>query len=136
MKVIVAGGSGFIGRSLVRSLRADGHEVRVVTRRPDPSDKVSLAWERVGPEVDGADAVVNLAGESVGGLRWTRRKQEAIRASRIETTMTLVEAIRGAARRPRVFVSASGIDFAGDSGDAVVAEDAAPGDTFLGHVCK
>jgi uncharacterized protein (TIGR01777 family) len=136
MKVIVAGGSGFIGRHLVRSLVADGHAVRIVTRRPDPCDNLSLAWNRVAEEVDGSDAVVNLAGESVGGLRWTWRKQEAIRSSRVETTTRLVEAIRASARRPRVFVSASGIDFAGDSGDAVVAEDAAPGDTFLGHVCQ
>jgi uncharacterized protein (TIGR01777 family) len=136
MKVIVAGGSGFIGRHLVRSLAADGHEVRIVTRRPDPRDSSSLGWNCVPEEVDGADAVVNLAGESVGGLRWTRRKHAAILSSRVETTTALVEAIRASVRKPRVFVSASGIDFAGDSGDAVVAEDAAPGDTFLGHVCK
>jgi hypothetical protein len=138
MKVIVAGGSGFIGRHLVRSLLADGHDVRVVTRNrnPDPSDKLSLAWSCVAEEVDGSDAVVNLAGESVGGLRWTRRKRAAIRSSRVETTTALVEAIRASVHKPRVLVSASGIDFAGDSGDAVVAEDAAPGDTFLGRVCK
>jgi hypothetical protein len=136
MKVIVAGGSGFIGRHLVRSLVADAHDVRVVTRNPDPSDKLSLAWSRVAEEVDGSDAVVNLAGESVGGLRWTRRKRAAIRSSRVETTTTLVRAIRDSVHKPRVLVNASGIDFVGDSGDAVVAEDAAPGDTFLGHVCK
>src|SRR5438132_1133299 len=76
MQVIVAGGSGFVGRHLVRAFEADGHEVRVVTRTPEPSNKLSLGWNEAAAAVDGADAVVNVAGESVGGLRWTRAKRE------------------------------------------------------------
>jgi uncharacterized protein (TIGR01777 family) len=135
MKVVVAGGSGFVGRALVASLRADGHEAVVVTRSPDPRDNLSQGWERVGEAVDGADAVVNLAGESVGG-RWTEARRKRILGSRVGTTTRLVAAIAAAERRPRVFVCASGIDYAGDSGEAIVAEDAAPGDTFLARVCR
>jgi len=133
MKVIVAGGSGFVGRHLVRSLRVDQHEVVVVSRSTRSSG--GIGWDAIGAAVDGADAVVNLAGESIGG-RWTGGKQERILRSRVETTNALVGAIAAARRPPLVLINASGIDYAGDSGDAVVDEDAAPGDTFLGRVCN
>ena len=133
MKVIVAGGSGFVGRHLVRSLRVDQHEVVVVSRSPRSSG--GIGWDAIRAAVDGADAVVNLAGESIGG-RWTGGKQERILRSRVETTNALVGAIAAARRPPLVLINASGIDYAGDSGDAVVDEDAAPGDTFLGRVCN
>src|SRR5438309_11243079 len=116
MQVIVAGGTGFVGRHLVRALETDGHDVRVVTRAPKAGDESLLGWSDVAAAVDGADAVVNLAGESVGGLRWTRAKRERILRSRVETTTTLVEGIAAARRPPRVLVNSSGIDFAGDTG--------------------
>lgn len=133
MKVVVGGGSGYVGRALVASLRADGHEVTIVSRQPSGLDTVS--WDTAGSAVDGADAVVNLAGVSIGSLRWTHGRKEAIRRSRIDTTQRLVQEISVAKKPPRVFVTASGIDYAGDAGDVVVDETSPPGSSFLAQVC-
>ena len=137
MKVVVAGGSGFIGKALVRSLLTEGHEVVTVSRTP--GNKVlqarSSGWDGVAAEVDGADAVVNLAGTSIGGARWTSRRKQAIRSSRVETTTKLATAIAAATAKPQVFVTASGIGHYGDAGDAVVDETAPPGSDFLSRVC-
>ncbi len=133
MKVVVAGGSGYVGRALTASLLADGNEALVVSRTPVPGR--SVGWDGVAAEIDGADAVVNLAGVSLGGPRWTTGRKRAIRASRVDTTLRLVEAIEAAERRPRVLVTASGIDYYGDSGDEAVDETAPPGRSFLAGVC-
>jgi uncharacterized protein (TIGR01777 family) len=122
-----------VGKALVASLEADGHDVVVVTRSPDGPGQVG--WDAAPRQVDGADAVVNLAGVSIGGPRWTRKRKDLIRSSRLDTTRALREAIEAAAERPPVFVTASGIDFAGDAGDAVVDEDAPYGRSFLAAVC-
>jgi uncharacterized protein (TIGR01777 family) len=122
-----------VGRALVASLAADGHEVVVVTR--SPAGPRQVGWDGIAEAVAGADAVVNLAGVSIGGPRWTRRRKDLIRSSRLETTRALRDAIESARSRPRVFVTASGIDFAGDAGDAVVDEDAPYGRSFLAAVC-
>jgi uncharacterized protein len=132
VKVVVGGGSGYVGRALVSSLRADGHEVTVVSRSAGAG---TVAWDDAGEAVDGSDAVVNLAGASIGAPRWTEGRKRSILASRVTTTRTLVHAIESAKRRPGVFVSASGIDYAGDTGDAVVDELSPPGTSFLARVC-
>ena len=84
MKVIIAGGSGYIGTALTRSLLADGHEVVAVSRQPGSAafQGRAVGWDAVAGEIDGADAVVNLAGTSIGGPRWTSRRKESIRSSR------------------------------------------------------
>jgi uncharacterized protein len=137
LKVLIGGGSGYVGQALTRSLLADGHEVVVLSREPGghAGQGRVVGWEAVGEEVDGADAVVNLAGVSIGGPRWTKSRKAAILESRVETTTSLARAIATAASRPAVFVTASGIDYYGESGDAVVDEDSPPGDTFLARVC-
>jgi uncharacterized protein (TIGR01777 family) len=131
VKVVIGGGRGYVGRALAASLLGDGHEVVVLSRRPGEL----TAWEDAPAAVDGADAVVNLAGVSIGGPRWTRARKAKILGSRVDTTKTLADAIAAAERAPAVFVTASGIDYYGASGDAVVDEDAPPGDTFLSRVC-
>lgn len=131
MKVVVGGGSGYVGRALIASLHNDGHEVVAVSRnRPG-----AVSWADVGAAVDGADAVVNLAGTPIGSLRWTGGRKQSILSSRVDTTQALVRAIEEAERRPGVLVTASGIDYAGDTGDAIVDESAPPGDSFLARVC-
>jgi len=133
MKVVVGGGSGFVGRALVSSLIADGHEVIVVSRRP--SGPAAVSWDTVGSEIDGADAVVNLAGVSIGGRRWTRGRKEEILRSRVDTTRRLVQEINAAKSPPRVLVTASGIGWGGDAGDIVVDETSPAGADFLAQVC-
>src|SRR5215218_4161535 len=135
-RVVVAGGTGLVGRAVVAELGRWGYDVVVVSRRPE---RATLPWwTRVtawdDAPIDGWLAVVNLAGESVGG-RWTRSRKRRILESRVDTTRRLVRAIADAADPPAVFVCASGIDYAGDAGDAVVEEHALPGSTFLAHVC-
>jgi uncharacterized protein len=130
VKVVLGGGSGYVGRALAASLTGDGHEVVVVSRKTG-----EVGWDAVGSVVDGADAVVNLAGVSIGGPRWTVRRKEQIRSSRVGTNRALAAAVEAAERKPAVFVTASGIDYYGDSGDTVVDEGSPAGDTFLARVC-
>src|SRR6266508_817742 len=128
MTIILAGGTGLIGRALVPVLGARGHDILVLTRwakKRVPGATTAL-WD--GTSVDerllaGAHAVVNLAGESVG-RRWTARRKREILRSRVESTTALVAAIGRLApeRRPRVLVNASGINYCGETGDAEVAE--------------
>jgi uncharacterized protein len=132
MRVVIGGGSGLVGRALVRSLAEDGYEAVVLSRGAAPGD---VSWERAAEQVDGADAVVNLAGTSIGGSRWTRRRKEAIVSSRVETTRTLVEAIEAADRKPAVLVTASGIGYYGAGGDEVLDEESPAGNSFLARVC-
>jgi hypothetical protein len=137
MKVVVGGGSGFVGRALVVSLLADGHEVVVLSRRPSQAKGPGriAGWETAARELDGADAVVNLAGVSIGGPRWTRGRKAVIVASRVDPTRALVRAIGSATEPPGVFVTASGIDYYGDSSDEIVDESSPAGATFLARVC-
>lgn len=143
MKILVTGGTGFIGTRLLPMLVDAGHEVRVLTRRPGPArgsiEQVAMPacddGARWRDAIAGCEAVVNLAGESVAGGRWTEARKRAIRDSRIGTTRALVEACRGAATRPRVLVSGSAVGFYGPRGDEELDETAPAGDDFLARVC-
>ena len=114
MRVVIAGGTGFLGRALVASLAAAGHDVPVLTRRPRPGRR-EIAWTpdgATGPwaaSLAGVDAVVNLAGEGIADRRWTASRKRALVESRVLATSSLVEATLGLARPPRVFVSGSGV---------------------------
>jgi hypothetical protein len=130
VKVVIGGASGYVGKALAASLAGDGHEVVAVSRKPG-----GVTWDSVGSAVDGAGAVVNLAGTSIGGPRWTAGRKQAIRSSRVDTNRQLAAAIEAAEQKPGVFVTASGIDYYGDSGEAVVDESSPAGDSFLARVC-
>ncbi|MFE6337478.1 TIGR01777 family oxidoreductase [Streptomyces sp. NPDC057806] len=138
-RIVVAGASGLIGGALVRSLRADGHQVvRLVRRAPRARDEVR--WDPEGGYVDpaglaGCDAVLNFAGAGVGGRRWTDAYKERIRDSRVRGTATLAEAVAALPEPPRVFVNGSAIGYYGETGDRVVDESAPPGTGFLPEVC-
>jgi uncharacterized protein len=145
VKVVVAGGTGFVGRALTAALVSAGNEVLVLTRssRPlmgvrttvwDPRD-ANGGWTA---ELRGADGVVNLCGASIGGGRWTSARKRELTTSRTGSTGALVQAIAAipAAERPRVLVNASGIDYYGNHpGDEVLDERGAPGDSFLARLC-
>ncbi len=146
MRVFLTGGTGFIGRTLVASLLRAGHEVSALVR------DLPRARETLGPEVEllrlgipdaelaqelgRADAVVSLAGEPLLGGRWTARKKEALRASRLDLTARLINALGHADPRPGVFVSASAVGIYGDAGANPVSEDSPVGSDFLSQLCR
>jgi len=153
MKVVIAGGSGFLGSPLSWAWAEEGHDVRVLTRSLAPGQAqhesgtgspgiTRVGWEPDGSagqlarEFDGAGAVINLAGTSIAGARWTAARKKAIRDSRIRATQSLVAAFAESASRPAVFVSASGVGYYGDRGTEVLTEDASPGADFLAKVCS
>ena len=135
MRVVIAGGTGLLGGALAARLRQDGHTLTVLTRRP--RDTSHVAWNPDAPAdpwravVGDADAVINLAGESIAPRRWTAARKAAIRESRLHATRALADAIRGSARKPAVFLSASAIGIYGPRGEEAVTEETAPGTDFL-----
>ncbi|NIZ92506.1 TIGR01777 family oxidoreductase [Kineococcus rubinsiae] len=140
MRVVVSGASGLIGRHLVPSLRADGHDVLVLVRR-EPRGPGELRWDPASGSIDpaaltGADAVVNLSGVGVGDHRWTPEYKREILSSRVQTTSTLVTAMIAQERRPSVLVNASAVGAYGEAGDAVLTEDSPWGDDFLAGVVR
>jgi uncharacterized protein (TIGR01777 family) len=145
MKIVIAGGTGFLGRPLSTALAHDGHDVVVLTRRslaPVPPGTRAVAWDPQAPtgswvsEVGDADAVVNLTGEPIADHRWTRAQKIRIEKSRVEATARLVTAIRDAARPPSVLVSGSGVGFYGPRGSEIVTEETPAGGDFLAQVCQ
>lgn len=146
MKVFLTGGTGFIGRRLVAALVARGDTCVVVSRTTTapwlPSGLEVLPGDptRPGPwqaALGTCDAVVNLAGAPIVDPphRWTDVQKRLIRESRIETTHSVVDAIRHAPSPPAVLVSASGADYYGSRGDRKLDETDAPGEGFLARVC-
>jgi uncharacterized protein (TIGR01777 family) len=145
MNVLIAGGSGFLGKALATRLLEAGHTVSILSRNPSATrqsfpDRVAVeqwdartvgSWIRL---VEGADAVVNLTGESIGAKRWTQTQKERILSSRIDSTRAIVEALRQASRRPRVLVNQSAVGYYGNVPFVPVEEDHPPGNDFLAHV--
>ena len=139
MKVAITGASGLVGRALVRSLRGDGHEVvRLVRKEPGGADEAR--WDPFGAidarALDGVDAVVHLAGAGIGDHRWTESYKRQIRDSRVVGTRNLAETLAGLAAKPRVLVSASGMNFYGDTGDRATDETAPAGTGFLADLAR
>jgi len=138
VKVAVTGSTGLIGAALTASLRADGHEVvRLVRRPPRTSDEVRWdprAADAGHPVLDGIDACVHLAGVPVGGHRWTARYKAEIRATRVLATRALATALAAAKPVPEAFITASAIGWYGDTGGLEVTEDAPAGTGFLSRV--
>jgi len=152
MRIVIAGGTGFLGTQLGETYAEDGHDVRVLTRslqpgesRHDPGTGVpgvtrvgwrpdgrSGAWASV---VDGADAVVNLAGAGIGDARWSADRKAVIRDSRIRPTRSLVSAITESSLRPPVFISASGVGYYGAADSEVKTEASSAGSDFLAQLC-
>ena len=138
MKVAVTGSSGLIGTALTASLRADGHEVvRLVRRPPHAADEIRWdprAADAGDPVLTGVDACVHLAGAGVGDHRWTAAYKAEIRSSRVLPTRALAAALAAATPRPTAFIVASAIGWYGDTGGAPVTEDAPAGHAFLSRV--
>ena len=146
MRVIITGGTGLIGQALAESLAADGHEVISLSRNPDkagglPQGARAVKWDGRsaqgwGQLADGADAIVNLAGESIAAGRWSEARKQAILQSRVEAGQAVVDAVKAATRKPRVVVQSSAVGFYGPRGSEKIAEDTSAGHDFLASVCQ
>ncbi|MFF0748405.1 TIGR01777 family oxidoreductase [Streptomyces sp. NPDC004267] len=138
-RIAVTGASGLIGSALVRSLRADGHEVLRLVRRPaGRADEVE--WDPARLYVDaaglaGVDAVVHLAGAGVGERRWSEAYKKEIRDSRVLGTRAVAEALASLAEPPAVLVCGTALGYYGDTGSRAVDESAPAGEGFLPSVC-
>jgi hypothetical protein len=145
MRVLIAGGSGLIGRALSAELVAHGYKVVILSRTPEragnlPEGARAVGWdartaEGWGPLADGAHAIVNLTGASIAGegffpSRWTNQKRRVIRESRLNSSRAVVEAVAQAEQKPSVLVQASGVGYYGFHGDEVLTEEAGPGDDW------
>ena len=152
MQIVIAGGTGFLGSPLAEVYAEDGHDVRVLTRGLAPGESrhdsgtgmpgvTRVGWRPNGESgpwaaaIHGADAVINLAGESIADGRWTPQRKAQLRDSRILATKSLVAAIDAAKPAPRVLVSGSAVGYYGPCGDEPLAEASRPGDDFLAKLC-
>ena len=141
-RIVVAGGSGFIGEPLVRRLLARGDDVAVLTRNPsNVRAGRAVVWNPPtqgswSDDVANADVVINLAGENVGGGRWTDARKKRIMQSRVDATSALVEAMSRKPDHARTFISASASGFYGDRGDESLDETASSASGFLAEVTK
>ena len=148
MRVVITGGTGLIGRALAADLAADDHQVVVLSRTPEratglPAGVRAEGWdartaEGWGALADGAEAIINLAGESIAGAglvpsRWTAERKRRIRESRLNAGRAVVQAVESASSKPRVVVQASGVGYYGPRGDEELTEEASPGQDFLGR---
>jgi uncharacterized protein len=158
MKVLMTGATGLVGTALTQALVRDGHTVCRMMRRETVSRKPDSPAQAAGPKVidvpwdpeasdgltfadsqgdiTGADAVVNLAGASIMGGRWTQQRKMVLRSSRVRTTRALVTAVSRLKLPPKVLVSASAIGYYGSRADEVLTEDSKPGEDFLAQIAR
>lgn len=138
-RVVVAGGTGLVGRALVKALLAQGAEVVVITRHPGstvlPAGARAQGWDRLTEALEGSDAVFNLAGEGIADRRWSPQRKKALLESRVGITEELVEGLRTCGHRPAVLVNASAIGYYGAQDDTPVSELTPAGVGFLPEVC-
>jgi uncharacterized protein (TIGR01777 family) len=141
LRVAVTGATGLIGSALVPALRASGHRVDRVSRRPPPAGTTDIQWDPERGELDpraleGVDAAVHLAGASIAAPRWTPAVKDRIRRSRVEGTRLVAETLGRLPRRPVVLVAVSGVGYYGNRGDAPLTEESPAGSGFLADVCR
>ena len=139
MKILISGSHGLVGTALIKSLETDGHEIfRLVRHYPNSEAEIEWSPDRYSialAMIEGFDAVVNLAGESIAEGRWTDEKKRRIRESRVKGTKLLGDALANLTKRPKTFICASAIGYYGNRGDELLTESSAPGDDFLAAVC-
>jgi uncharacterized protein (TIGR01777 family) len=145
MRVIIAGGTGLIGKPLCGALLSDGHEVIVLSRNPArvkgmPAGVTLQQWDSQsatgwGHLADGAGALINLAGAGIADGRWSDERKAEIMNSRIAAGKAMVEAIEAAKQKPAVLIQSSAVGYYGPRGDEVITEQSSPGGDFLARVC-
>lgn len=140
VNIAITGATGLLGRALSDSFRSRGHDVTPIGRSR-PAGGAGVNWDPdrgtiEAARLEGMDAVVHLAGESIASGRWNAAKKRRILESRVKGTTLLARTLAGLARRPGVLVSASAVGYYGDRGAEMLDESATPGDDFLATVCK
>ena len=146
MRVIIAGGSGFIGRRLIIELLQDRHEIILLSRRPEnvhktfPAVRVEYWDTKTGSVltniIDGAGAVINLTGESIAAKRWSSIQKQKILSSRIDSTRAIVNALEHTPHRPSVLLNASAVGYYAHVPEGEVTETYPKGNGFLPDVCN
>jgi len=141
MKILISGASGLVGKHLIPTLKAKGHEVhRLVRKTPKSADEIQWDAETGFSEMERAklenfDAVVHLAGDSIASENWSDEKKRKIKESRTVGTRVLVDALKDLQNPPKHFISASAIGFYGNRGDEILNEESSQGTGFLPEVC-
>jgi uncharacterized protein (TIGR01777 family) len=139
MKILLAGSHGLVGTALIEALKADGHELSQLVRyTPHSESEIEWSPDRFSISIgrlEGFDAVINLAGESIAEGRWTDEKKQRIRESRVKGSTLLSNVLSGLAKPPATFICASAIGYYGNRGDELLIEDSEPGNDFLANVC-
>lgn len=142
VKIVIAGGTGLIGRALSSRLDYAGHEVVVLSRHPRPTNGARVAqWDGRSPgdwqaELRRADALINLCGAGIGEARWTPARKRALADSRILPSIALAEACAAVEDPPKVLLQASGVGFYGTSETTTFYESSPPGDDFLARLAQ
>ena len=138
MNILISGATGLIGSALVPELEAKGHTVTRLSR--SGSGAGTVRWDpsagTIDGDLEGTEAVVHLAGESIAQGRWSPDKKRRILDSRVQGTRLLAERIAALSTPPKVMVSTSAVGYYGDRGDEVLTEESAPGEDFLARVCR
>ncbi len=140
MRILISGASGLIGSALLPALERNGHTAIVLTRKSGSQKRNAIEWDPERRELDARqferfDAVIHLAGENIGGGRWTEARKARILNSRVIGTTLLCETVASLKQKPRLLVSASAIGYYGDRGSETLTEASSPGSGFLSEVC-
>ncbi|TVP87397.1 MAG: TIGR01777 family protein [Thioalkalivibrio sp.] len=137
MRILVSGGTGFIGQALCPQLLQDGYDVVVWSRQPHPEVAEGVSAIQSLDELTGPtpDAVINLAGASIADGRWTEARKRLLVDSRVDTTGKLVEWMRAMEDPPKALISASAVGYYGEQGDHVVTEETSPTPGFTHDLC-
>lgn len=141
MNILITGSTGLIGSALIEALKMQNHRVTRLVRSPLPGSEPTVQWNPAAgkleaKDLEGCDAVVHLAGESIAAGRWTQARKAKIRDSRVQGTTLLSTTLAKLAKPPKVLVCASAIGYYGNRGDEVLREESGAGSGFLADTCR
>ncbi len=141
MRILITGGTGFIGHALVKVLLEQGHQLTLLTRKPNAPELQSYrhtliidTLEQLSPDTR-VDAIINLAGEGIADKRWSDKRKQVLLDSRLETTRSVLDFIARAEHKPQCLISGSAVGYYGDQGDVEVDESSTPASDFGQHLC-